>query len=88
MTTLEDVPEGHDPDIELIRPEDFLPARRVPEDAQRMGIDHYTGLDGAWLVVASALDGHKISHRLIAAALLVMFVGWPAFTVWQELRLP
>jgi hypothetical protein len=80
----EDVPDGPDPNIELIRPEDFLPARRFPADAQRLGIDHYTGLDGAWIGLASALDGRKLSHRLLAVGLLVIFVGSFVLTLWHE----
>lgn len=87
MAVLEDIPDEPEADVELIRPEDFLPTRRFPADAQRMGIDHYTGLDGAWIGLASALDGRKVSHRLLATALLVIFVGSFALTIWQELHL-
>lgn len=84
MQTQEDAYEGPDPAIELIVPEDFLPARRFPSDARRMGIDHYTGLDGAWIGLAASLDSRKTSHRLLAVALLVIFVGSFALTLWGE----
>ncbi|MCW2755463.1 MAG: hypothetical protein JWQ32_2874 [Marmoricola sp.] len=84
MTTQADAFDGPEPEIELIVPEDFLPARRFPQDASRMGIDHYTGLDGAWIGLAASLDGRKPSHRLLAIALLVIFVGSFALTLWGE----
>lgn len=83
MPTAEDVP---DPDVELIRPEDFLPAGRFPHDARRMGIDSYTGLDGAWIGLASALDPHRLSHRLLAVFLLVIFIGSFALALWGQLH--
>ncbi|MBO9522982.1 MAG: hypothetical protein J7518_15730 [Nocardioidaceae bacterium] len=86
MPVKEDVPDEPGPDIELIQPEDFLPARgRYPADARRMGIDQYTGLDGAWIGLASALDPSKVSHRLVAMALLVVFVGSFVLLLVQEL---
>ncbi|MCW2786004.1 MAG: hypothetical protein JWP74_2521 [Marmoricola sp.] len=84
METQEDAYEGPEPDIELIQPEDFLPTRRFPHDARRMGIDHYTGLDGAWIGLAASLDSRKTSHRMLAVALLVIFVGSFALTLWGE----
>lgn len=86
MPTQQDVPDGPEPDVELIRPEDFLPAARFPQDARRMGIDHFTGLDGAWIGLAAALDGRKVSHRLLAIGLLVIFVGSFVLTLWGELH--
>ncbi|MGO4256092.1 hypothetical protein [Marmoricola sp. RAF53] len=84
MPTQEDVPDGPEPDIELIRPEDFLPSNRYPHDARRMGIDHYTGLDGAWIGLASALDSRKPSHRLLAVVLLILFIGSFALALWGQ----
>ena len=85
MPVKEDVPDEPGPDVELIRPEDFLPARgRYPADARRMGIDQFTGLDGAWIGLATALDSRKVSHRLLALALLVLFVGSFALAIWGD----
>ena len=84
MTTQADAWEGPEPDVELIEPEDFLPTRRFPTDASRMGIDHYTGLDGAWIGLAASMDSRKPSHRLLAVALLVIFVGSFTLTLWGE----
>lgn len=78
----QDEPEGNEP--ELIRPEDFLPPSPFPIDAQRMGFDRYTGGDAGFLAMASALDGRKISHRLFAAALLVLVVGALAANLWGQ----
>lgn len=86
MPTVEGVPEQPEPDVELIQPEDFLPAGRFPYDARRMGIDHYTGLDGAWIGLAAALDPRKVSHRLLAVFLLVLFIGSFALALWGQLR--
>ncbi len=70
---------------ELIKPEDFLERNRFPADAQRMGVDRYTDSGGAFLAVASALDGRKLSHRLFAVALLVLVVGSAALNLWGQL---
>jgi hypothetical protein len=86
MPTQEDLPDGPDPEVELIRPEDFLPAGTFPNDARRMGIDHYTGLDGAWIGLAASLDPRKLSHRLLAVFLLVLFVGSFALALWGQLH--
>ena len=84
MPIAEDVPDGPEPDIELIEPEDFLPRHLFPADARRLGIDHYTGLDGAWIGLASALDSRKVSHKALAVALLVIFVGSFLLTLYGE----
>lgn len=84
VSTQEELPDGPEPDVELIQPEDFLPSGRYPHDARRMGIDHYTGLDGAWIGLAAALDPRKLSHRLVASVLLVIFIGSFALTLWGE----
>lgn len=75
-------PEGTEP--ELIMPEDFLPPNPFPIDAQRMGFDRYTGGDAGFLAVASALDGRKVSHRVLAYALLTLVIGCFALTLWGQ----
>lgn len=77
-----DEPDGTEP--ELITPEDFLPPNPLPIDAQRMGIDRWTGGDAGFLAVASALDGRKASHRLFAYSLLTLVVGCFALTLWGQ----
>jgi hypothetical protein len=72
---------------ELIQPEDFLPPSPFPLDAQRMGIDRYTGESGALIGLAAALDGSRVSHRLIAWLLLAVVVGPFVMTLWTELGL-
>jgi hypothetical protein len=71
---------------ELIQPEDFLPRNPFPPEAQRMGFDRYTGGDGGFLAMASALDGRTPAHRLFAGALLVLVIGSFALTVWGQLH--
>ena len=71
---------------ELIQPEDCLPPSPFPVDAQRMGIDRWTGNDAALLAVAASLDPAKASHRVVAW-LLLLVVGMPVpLEVWQILR--
>jgi hypothetical protein len=79
---LRDEPGGDEP--ELIAPEDFLPPSPFPVDAQRMGFDRYTGAEAGFLAVASALDGRKPSHRVLAGALLTLVVGCFALTLWGQ----
>jgi hypothetical protein len=81
---LQDDSEETEP--ELIRPEDFLPAGPFTADAQRMGFDRYTGGEAGFLAVASALDGTKPSHRVIAMVLLVVVVGSFVVTLWGQMR--
>ncbi len=69
----------------LITPEDFLPRNPFPADAQRIGVDRYTGGDGGILAVAAALDGSKPSHKLIALVLLTLVVGSFVMTLWGQL---
>lgn len=85
MGTLDDEADGPDEEIELIRPEDFLPVSPFPQDAQRLGVDRYTGAEGAWIGLAASLDSTRLSHRLFAIALLVLFVGSFALTLWGQL---
>jgi hypothetical protein len=73
-------------ELELIRPEDFLPPNPFPVDAQRLGFDRFTGDNGALLAVAASLDSAKVSHRIVAW-LLLLVVGMPVpLEVWQILR--
>lgn len=71
---------------ELIRPEDFLPPNPFPVDAQRMGIDRFTGDNGALIAVAASLDPAKLSHRVVAWLLLVVVTTPVALDAWQILR--
>jgi hypothetical protein len=45
---------------------------QMPEDARRMGLDRRVP-EGAWIELASMLDGRKKSHVAVAVVLLVMF---------------
>ncbi|MET3961203.1 hypothetical protein ABIE44_001137 [Marmoricola sp. OAE513] len=81
---LKDEPDGDEP--ELITPEDFLPPSPFPVDAQRMGIDRYTGGEAGFLAVVSALDGSKLTHRLFAYFLLVTVVGCFCWTLFGQLN--
>lgn len=75
-----------DDDYELIRPEDFLPPNPFPVDAQRLGIDRFTGDNGAIIALAASLDGRKPSHRALAWVLLVAFVIPVLTSIWWVLR--
>ncbi|HET8604437.1 MAG TPA: hypothetical protein VFM09_10950 [Marmoricola sp.] len=77
---------GPDAGPELIRPEDFLPPNPFPVDAQRLGIDRFTGDNGALIAVAASLDPAKLSHRIVAW-LLLLVVGLPVLLqLWQIVR--
>ncbi|HEU4568675.1 MAG TPA: hypothetical protein VFR99_11630 [Marmoricola sp.] len=80
-------PDGADPagDPELIQPEDFLPPNPFPIEAQRMGIDRWTGNDAALLAVAASLDPAKLSHRIVGWVLLVVVLTPVLLTLWQLL---
>jgi len=71
-------------DIELIRPEDFLARNRMPEDARRMGIDHWSD-DVGLLRVAASLDPAKRSHRIAAWLMLAAVVLPLLLNLWFEL---
>ena len=73
-------------DLELIQPEDFLPRSPFPDDARRLGFDRYSGGDAAWIALAANLDATKPTHRLIAAALLAVFLFPALATVAFLLR--
>ncbi|MGN6783091.1 MAG: hypothetical protein ACTHJH_16505 [Marmoricola sp.] len=65
-----------DREPELIEPEDFLAPSPFPLDAQRLGVDRWTGDGGALIGFAAALDGRKTSHRVMAWVMLAV-VGMP-----------
>lgn len=83
MNTRESEPDDGDTP-ELITPEDFLPSNPFPTDAQRLGVDRYSGGDAGILAVAASLDSSKPSHRLLALVLLVLIVGFSAWTLWSQ----
>jgi hypothetical protein len=54
---------------------DLAPAvRGVPAEAQRMGLSRHTE-EGALVEFASALDGAKPAHRMIAWVMLLAFIA-------------
>lgn len=72
-----------------MEPEDDEPTpwvvdEHLPVDARRMGLSSLVP-DGAMLEFAGALDGSKLSHRLVAWVLLVAFVLPVLFTVLRLL---
>jgi len=46
----------------------------IPDDARMLGLDRNTQ-EGALVAMAGSLNGAKLSHRIVAWALLVAFVG-------------
>jgi hypothetical protein len=48
----------------------------MPDDARSLGLDRNTE-EGAWVMMASALDGSKLSHKAVAWLLLLVIVGLP-----------
>lgn len=76
-------PHGDD-EPELITPEDLGPRNPFPADAQRLGFDRYSGGDAGMIALAASLNGSKPSHRLIAAVLLVLVVGFVVWTLWSQ----
>ena len=78
--------DGGDPaddDLELIQPEDFLPHDLFPADARRLGFDQYSG---AMIAMAANLDGRRPAHRVVAIAMLVIFVTPVLMTVLFQVR--
>ena len=71
--------------MELIAPEDFLPANPFPPDARRMGIDRWSD-DAGMIAIASSLDSRKLSHKIVAWLMLVAVTSWLLFQLWFELR--
>jgi hypothetical protein len=78
--------DGDDEELELIQPEDFLPPNPFPSDAQRLGINQYTGGDAAFIALAANLDSRNPTHRAIAITLLLVFVSPLVLTVVSLLR--
>ena len=69
---------------ELITPEDFLATNPMPADARRMGLDRNTQ-EGAMIAMASSLDPAKVSHRVIAWVLILVFAGPIVFGLVMEI---
>ncbi len=46
----------------------------IPDDARALGLDRNT-TEGALVGMAGSLSGAKLSHRLVAWALLLVFLG-------------
>lgn len=66
-------PDGWDDEpVELITPEDFLGTDGIPVDARLMGFDRNTE-EGALIALAGSLDPAKLSHKVVAWVLLVVF---------------
>jgi hypothetical protein len=82
--------EVEDPDwepgdgVELIRPEDFLPANPFPVDAQRMGIDRWSD-DAGMIAIAASLDPAKLSHKVVAWLMLLAVTVPLLVNLWSEL---
>jgi hypothetical protein len=70
-------------DVELIAPEDFLPANPFPLDAQRMGIDRWSD-DAGLIAIASSLDSRKLSHKIVAWVMLVAITFPLLVNLWYE----
>jgi len=84
-------PDGpEDPDdldgteVELIQPEDFLPANPFPLDARRMGIDRWSD-DAGMIAVAASLNPAKPSHRIFAWLMLLIVTVPLVINLWYEL---
>jgi len=78
--------EDDDPDAEPITPEDFLAPSPIPADARRLGLDRNTE-EGALIALAGSLDPAKLSHKIIAWVLLLVFAAPLLLGVLQEIRL-
>jgi hypothetical protein len=70
--------------IELIRPEDFLPANPFPLDAQRMGIDRWSD-DAGMIAIAASLNPAKRSHKIFAWLMLLAILVPFVLNLWSEL---
>jgi hypothetical protein len=85
----DDPGDPRDPDdagesVELIAPEDFLPANPFPLDAQRMGIDRWSDNAGM-IAVAASLDPAKRWHRMVAWVMLVGVTLPLLLNLWFQL---
>jgi len=77
--------QEYDEEPELITPEDFLPANPFPLDAQRMGIDRWTGDGGCLIAFAANLNPAKTSHKVVAWLMLLAVTVPLVTTLWQLL---
>jgi len=82
MNRLQDGPD--DGSYEVLRPEDFLPADRMPVADRRMGIDRWTG-DAGLITFAASLDPAKRGHRVVAWVLLSALLLPFLIIVWRVL---
>jgi hypothetical protein len=65
--------EDYGPDDDT--PPYWFPGTRMPDEARRIGLTHHVP-DGAILDFATRLDSTRLSHRIVAWILLVVF-GMP-----------
>jgi hypothetical protein len=65
--------EDYGPDDDS--PPYWFPGTRMPDEARRIGLTHHVP-DGAILEFATRLDSTRLSHRIVAWVLLVVF-GMP-----------
>ena len=77
-------PDWEPGDMELIRPEDFLPANPFPLDAQRMGMDRWSD-DAGMIAIAASLNPAKLSHKIFAWLMLLAVLVPFALNLWSEL---
>ena len=77
-------PDWEPGDMELIRPEDFLPSNPFPLDAQRMGIDRWSD-DAGMIAIAASLDPAKRSHKIVAWLMLLAVTVPLLINLWAEL---
>ncbi|HEU5038507.1 MAG TPA: hypothetical protein VFT70_15985 [Nocardioides sp.] len=77
-------PDWEPGDMELIRPEDFLPANPFPLDAQRMGIDRWSD-DAGMIAIAASLNPAKLSHKIFAWLMLLAVLVPFVLNLWSEL---
>jgi hypothetical protein len=77
-------PDWEPGDMELVRPEDFLPANPFPPDAQRMGIDRWSD-DAGMIAIAASLNPAKLSHKIFAWLMLVAVLVPFVLNLWSEL---
>ena len=82
MDRLQDGPD--DGPYELLMPEDFLPANRMPLADRRLGIDRWTG-DAGLITFAASLDPTKRAHRVTAWVLLSAMLLPVVLTLWRIL---
>lgn len=82
MERLQDGPD--DGSYELLSPEDFLPADRMPLADRRMGIDRWTA-DAGLIAFAASLDPAKRAHRVTAWVLLSAMLLPVLLAVWRVL---